>query len=187
MKTWQSILLGIFLGIISTGIIFIISRQPSGEPIHLFPSPSPAPILVYITGAVKNPGVYSLPVSSRVQGLVDQAGGLIEGSDSTALNLAAVLSDGQKIVVPFTKTDIPETSAGAVSTAVPTQVSYPININTATQEELDLLPGIGASKAGDIVNYRDQKGPFNTIEDIQNVPGIGPGIFLKIKELISVK
>ena len=189
MKTWQSILFGIFLGMIATGTVFIISRQPSGEPIHLAPSPSPSPITVYITGAIMRPGVYSLSTSSRVQDIVNKAGGFIEGSDPAGINLAAALADGQKIVVPFIKTDIAVVNATSPTPPKPdpTHPVYPLNINTASKEDLDLLPGVGASKAEEIVKYRDQKGQFITIEDIQNVPGIGPGIFLKIKDLISVK
>jgi competence protein ComEA len=186
MKTWQSVLLGIFLGMIFTGVVFIVAKQPTGEPIQLLPSATPSPVKVYITGAILHPGVYSLPTSSRVQDLVDQAGGFLDDADPGAVNLAAVIADEQKIVVPYIKL-LESQVITQNGTASPTQVSYPININTATKEDLDVLPGIGASKAEEIVKYRNQKGQFNTIEDIQNVPGIGPGIFLKIKELIMVK
>jgi competence protein ComEA len=117
------------------------------------------------------------------------AGGLSSDADESSINLAALLVDGQKIVVPYNKSEItPVPVAGNNGkTASPTQVVYPININLAPKEELTFLPGIGDLKAEAIVKYREQKGPFNTIEDLQNVTGIGPGIFSKIKELIIVK
>jgi competence protein ComEA len=185
MKTWQSILLGIFLGMGFTGIVLIIAKQPSGEPIQLAPSVTPAPVKAYITGAVQQPGVYSLPFNSRVKELVDSAGGFLIDADQAGINLAAVLIDGQKVVVPFTKMDI---QAGGDKNKILsiTPVANLVNINTASKEELDSLPGIGESKAEDIIKYRDQKGLYKTIEDIQNVPGIGPSIFSKIKELITI-
>ena len=183
MKTWQSILLGVFLGIIFTGIIVIIANQPRGEPIQLSPSASPSPAKVYITGAINLPGVYSLSASSRVQELVDLAGGFTTDADKSGVNLAAVVMDGQKIVVPYIKSETPSNN---IKTPATTQAAFPININTASKEELDALPGIGSLKAEDIVKYREQKGLFNTIDDIQNVPGIGSGIFSKIKDLITV-
>ena len=187
MKTWQSVLLGIFFGMIFTGIVFIIAKQPSGNPIQLSPLATPMPIKVFIAGAVKQPGGYSLPLSSRVQDLVDLAGGFQAVADPNAVNLAAMLADGQKIVVPYINSETETPVNQKYSTPSPTQVIFPININTATKEDFDALPGIGALKADDIVKYREQKGQFTTIEDIQNVPGVGPGIFLKIKELITVK
>ena len=185
MKIWQSVLLGIILGIAATSAILIIAAQPKGEPIFLSPPATPSPMKIYITGSVTHPGVYSMPVTSRVEELVQMAGGFTSDADETSVNLAALLIDGQKIVVPFKQTEsltgMPNNTPG------PTQVAYPININTASTSELTILPGIGDLKAQSIIKYREQNGPFKSIEDLQNVSGIGAGIFSKLKGLIIVK
>ena len=196
MNDWQKILLGAFLAIIATGVIYLIAIPPRGHPIELLPPPTPAPLVVHIAGAVVKPGVYSLPSGSRVQDVVQAAGGLLDNADSQGINLAAPLRDGEQVSIarlgdaaPTMAAPLPPNrSAGSmeIDKTAPA-IAYPINLNTATLEELDALPGIGASKAQAILNYRQKNGPFRRIEDIQKVTGIGPGIFAQIKTLIAVE
>ena len=152
-----------------------------------------AEIVIYITGAVKNKGVYGLEEGSRITDAIDKAGGLTEEADIDTINLAYLLEDGMKIKIPTKK----ETEQNKSNTEITTKESgieeaktnnnKKININTATQEELDSLDGIGASTANKIIEYRNENGKFKTIEDIKNVSGIGESKFKNIKDHITVK
>lgn len=141
-------------------------------------------VLVHVTGAVANPGVYDLPAASRVVEAVTMARPLPE-ADMDALNLAAPLIDGQQVVVPVEgePAAVPLIAAPAPGSG---GAAERVNINTANQQELESLPGIGPALAQRIVDYRMQHGPFRAVEDIQNVSGIGPARFEQIKDLITV-
>ncbi len=136
-------------------------------------------IFVYICGAVNSPGVYELPAGSRGDLALERAGGFKDDADREYVNLAAILFDGQRIYFPYEyEVEIMDTeSAGS---------AYPVNINTAKEEELCKVPGIGPSKAEAIVAYRIKYGAFQCTEDIMNVAGIGESTYSKIKEYISV-
>jgi competence protein ComEA len=194
MKTWQSLLLGILLGLLISGAILLIIAPPRGRPIELSALPTPAPLVVYITGSIIHPGVYSLPRLSRVSNAIQAAGGFQSDADQSAVNLAAKLIDGQKIVVPKIITPAPviegttpkvEQPSPPSSIATPS-IDNPLNLNTATPEQLDLLPGIGPTRAADIVAYRTQHGSFKTIDEIMQISGIGQTTFDHIKTLIYV-
>lgn len=153
---------------------------PSATPL---PTPTPSPMQVYISGAVAHPDVYTLPPGAIVRDAVDAAGGLTAEADRDRINLAQRLSDGEHVHIPRigeAPTPIPQANEG---TSAP---SGPININTATQAELETLPGIGPALAQRIIDYREEHGPFTSIEQIQNVSGIGPAKFEAIKDLITV-
>jgi competence protein ComEA len=194
MKTWQSILLGILMGLLISGAILVIIAPPRGKPIELSALPTPAPLVVYITGAVVHPGVYSLPRLSRVSNAISAAGGLLPDADQSAVNLAAKLVDGQKIVVAKINTPAkavegnpPQVEQSSSQPGISTpSADNPLNLNTASQEQLDLLPGIGPTRAADIVAYRTQHGSFKTIDEIMQITGIGQAIFDQIKTLIYV-
>lgn len=196
MKTWQEILLGVFLGLIAAALILLIASPPRGEPVILSPIPTQSMIMVHVSGAVKKPGVVSIPRQSRVFNAVEAAGGFTEDAAIDSVNLALKVNDGEKINIP-TIGDIAtrEALAGIVTALPPSKnkgvviptLNYPINLNSGTLEELQNLPNIGPAKAAEIIKYRNEYGPFKKIEDIQNVPGIGPSIFEKIKDLISVE
>ena len=136
--------------------------------------------------AVPRPGLYEFPEGARVQDAIDAAGGLLAEANVDALNLAALLEDGQQLNIPYQSgaptngTPPPEIPA----TEAPTLVDL-VNINTATLEELNALPGIGPTTAQKIIDYRDENGAFSTIEDIMNVSGIGPATFEEIRNLIT--
>lgn len=194
MKTGWGILFGVVGGLLGAGLLLLATRPPRGKEVLLAPAPTPLPLEVQVEGAVAHPGVLQLPAGARLGEALEAAGGLLPQADTRALNLATLLQDGDKIVVPL----LPPTPAptltrlpGATSAPEETNPSPPaanglININTATLEELDALPGIGPAIAQRIIDYRTQNGPFASIEDIQNVAGIGPSTFQKIKDRISV-
>ncbi len=187
MKTWQQVLLGFLLGMLAAGIIWLTAASPRGTPIELAPPPTPAPLIVHISGAVKKPGVYSLPRESRVQDAVALAGGLLEQADAEIINLAARLSDGDKIHIPAQGEDLTRfMAANPALNSAESGTSAPINLNTATLNQLDALPGIGPAKAADILAYRQQNGPFQSIEDLLKVPGIGATILEGIRDQIFV-
>ncbi len=199
MKNILYVLIGLMAGFVLAAILLVVTRLPGGQPVTLEPAPTQAPIVIQIIGEVVKPGVYTLPDGSRVQDAVDAAGGLLADADSNSVNLAARLEDGQQINIPSQSGSMSErrsstvplaTSAPftVVSTLTPTAVSSAslININTATLQQLDALPRIGPVTAQSIVTYRQQHGPFQHIEDIMNVPGIGPVTFDNIQNLITV-
>ena len=188
MKTRWAVAFGVLCGFLLGGLLFLVTSQPRGQAIPLIPAPSPIPLTIYITGAVAQPGLYSLPPSCRVSDAIHAAGGFLPDADSTSLNLAAPLKDGQHIRVPQINTNTPPEGEAvtqpAANRAIP---EFPINLNTANQVELESLPEIGPALALAIIQYRDENGPFETVEEIQKVPGIGPAIYAAIKELITVE
>jgi competence protein ComEA len=168
------------------------SGAPAGEAAA---ATKAATIQVHVAGAVQRPGVYELPAGARVNEAVSLAG-LLPEANPNALNLAAPLNDGQQLIVPRQGEEAapvnggnPPGSATAGGGVQPgaTRTGGKININTATLAELDTLPGIGPTLAQRILDYRAQKGPFRTIEDLQNVAGIGPKKFADLKDWITVR
>ncbi|NPV76764.1 MAG: hypothetical protein HPY59_10375 [Anaerolineae bacterium] len=188
MKKFQEVILGGLVVILAAALIHWLARPERGVPLEVLPPPTPGPMMVYITGEVSHPGVYPLPQGSRVNDAVIAAGGLTEKANSIAINLAEKLRDGQKIVIP-TKGIITagETGGDQIQVENFSESAILINLNTATQFELEKLPGIGSEKASQIIDYREEKGPFIKIEDVLKVPGIGDQIFEQIKPFIVVE
>lgn len=144
---------------------------------------APEALVVHVDGAVAVPGVYELGAGARVNDAVLAAGGLVEGADTSSLNLAAPLADGEKVHVPREG----ETLAPGVSDeAADDATTGPINLNAATAEELDALPGVGEATARAIVEDREANGPFTTPEDLMRVSGIGEKKFERIRGLVCV-
>ena len=142
-------------------------------------------IMVYICGAVKNPGVYTVDVDCRLCDVVDAAGGLLPDADEKSLNLAEIVWDGEQIIVPTKE----ETAAGISYSSFDITEGpedQKVNINTADAPVLMTLKGIGESKAADIISYREKYGKFQTIEDIMKVTGIKTSLFEKIRDDITV-
>lgn len=151
-------------------------------------------VIVHITGAVKTPGIVKLPEGARIEDAIDKAGGLTEDADISDVNLAYVLEDGIKIKIPTISEEkneeiiINSIGEGIVEKEISNNSENKIiNINKANETDLQTLPGIGASLAGRIVEYRNSNGKFNEIEDIKNVSGIGDSKYENIKNLICVK
>lgn len=150
-----------------------------------FQSSTDSTIVVYICGAVKESKVITLKENSRICDAIDAVGGLTNEADLTNINLAYILEDGEKIYIPKNGEEIKNNE---ISSYLESNTSTnKININKATQTELETIPGIGPSTALKIINYRKENGKFLKIEDIKNVSGIGDAKFEKIKDYISIK
>ena len=166
-------------------------------------TPVPLDIAVYVTGEVVNPGVYTVAPGQRLTDVVNLAGGATENADLDRINLAAYVSDAAHYRIPA----IGETSDGAANTAggdaaaiagigddgagtandgAAPACAVPVNINTATAECLETLPGIGSARAQAIVAHREQAGPFVTTDGITAVSGIGDGIYGRVADMITV-
>jgi len=200
MKQVVYVLIGLLVGFILAGALFLVARLPDGKPIALEPSPTKVSIQVQVLGGVVHPGVYSLPEGSRVQDAIAAAGGLLADIDPNSINLVAKLQDGQQLNlpggtagtsgndsnVPYTILQTSESPFTVISTPGGSSTTSLININTATLSDLETLPGIGPTTAQKIIDYRTQHGPFSSITDIMNVAGIGPATMDRIQGLITV-
>ncbi len=185
LKRMALMLAGILMGLFSAAIFSLVSSEPRGHAVNLLHPPTPGPIQVHVCGAVNQPGVYALPPGSIVQQAIDAAGGFTSESVPSALNLATVLEDGQKVHVPEQEDHTVSIPSSADPSIDPSPGEL-ININTASASELDLLPGIGPALANNIIEHRQNYGPFTCIEDIINVSGIGPSKFTELRDLITV-
>jgi len=184
------------LALAASGAVYLAGRRPASRPIEVIPPPSPTfsptvtPITlwVHVTGAVLHADVYALPEGSRVKQAIEAAGGAAPDADVDRLNLALVLRDGMQVYVPR-RGEAAGVPAGPASSnqPVPGLSAGPININTATVEELDSLPGIGPAIAQRIVEDRTANGPFKKPEDLKRVRGIGEALFNQIKDRIVVR
>ncbi len=191
MKNALYSLFGVMAGFILAGALLYVSRAPSGTPIVLQPAPTQAPIAVQVIGAVARPGLYKLPEGARVQDALDAAGGILTTANLGALNVAAKIEDGQQLDIPYKDGQGPVDNSAL---ALPGPTATPavdngnpdlVNINTATLEELDALPGIGPATAQKIIDYREQNGDFFTVDDLLNVSGIGATTLDSIRSLIT--
>lgn len=134
-------------------------------------------LVVDVTGAVRDPGVYRMPAGSRVNDAVARAGGAAPGAQLEAINLAARLADGQQVVVP-------EISPGGAA-AGPAGLEGPISLGTATVEQLEEIEGIGPVTAGAIVEFRDEHGGLSSVEQLDQVSGIGPATMDSLRERLQ--
>lgn len=191
------------------GIVLLITRRPSAQPIEILPpptppptatpapTPTPRPLRVDVTGAVRVPGVYTLPADSIVADAIAAAGGGTEDAALDLINKALPLQDGMQVFVPrrgetgpaplllnpASPTASPAQGSTTVTSTGVTGPSKRVNINTATQQELESLPGIGPAMAQRIIEGR----PYSKIEDLLRVKGIGPATFEKLKDHITVE
>ncbi len=139
-------------------------------------------VVVDVAGAVQRGGVYRLPSGSRVTDAVRVAGGLGAAANADAVNLAALLVDGQRVYIPR----VGEPAPVQVPVVVPTSPAGPVDLNTATVDQLDRLPGVGPSTAAAIISHRQQYGPFTSVEDLAAVKGIGPAKVAALRGLVTV-
>jgi competence protein ComEA len=200
MSKWWGVAFGVIGGLLGAGLLYLVTRPVRGEAIQLLPLPTSMPLSVHVSGAVLHPGVYSLTEGCRVGQAVEAAGGALPEADPGPINLAAFVQDGERIWIPFKtlptptgEVSLPGTRSGEIGSPGGEQLldpaeapSGPVNINTASQADLESLPGIGPVIAGRIIAFRQENGPFTRIEEIQDVSGIGLATYEKIKELISV-
>lgn len=140
------------------------------------------PVVVAVVGLVARPGLVTVPTGSRVADAVEAAGGLLPGTDPASVNLAALVTDGEQIAVGVPGVvGSPRTSPGGGAGG-----GGLVDLNSATAQELDALPGIGPVLAQRIVAHRDEQGPFRSVDQLDDVPGIGPTIFAELAELVTV-
>ena len=140
-------------------------------------------ITVDVKGAVKSPGIYDLPVGSRINDAVQKAGGLTDNADSKSINLAQRISDEALVYVP-TKEEA--TSQEAHSNASNTKENKKVNLNKASVEELKQVKGLGAKRAQDIIDHRESNGKFKSVDELKKVSGIGAKTIEKLKEYVTV-
>ncbi len=164
----------------------IVLEEPSKEDNNSEHPKEIAEIVVYLSGEINVPGVYKLKSDSRLHEAVDMAGGLTNKADTVAINLARILQDedhvhipgkGEVVTDPYNPSQNPSSGSN----------SGKININTASQKELESLPGIGPVLASKIIDYRKANGNFKVIEDVKKVSGIAEKRFEAIKDLITVR
>lgn len=196
LLSWSSLRLaaGAAAVVVVAVVGFLLLRSPGGPPpevsMAMAGGPSdpaatttssvPSELVAHAAGAVAAPGVYRLPGGSRVADLVSAAGGALPGADLDQVNLAAPIADGERIYVPV-EGEIVAASAGGAG--VP---SGPLDLNAATAEQLDALPGIGPSTAAAILDERDRRGGFSSVDELLDVRGIGPAKLEQLRELVQV-
>ena len=145
------------------------------EPIRAAPAP---PVVVHVVGAVQQPGLYRLARGKRVADAVARAGGVTAKADLALINLAALVSDGQQVVVPARSPPGAAPAAGKAALG-------PVHLNSATVEQLDALPGVGPVTAQKIVDYREKHGTFSSVRELDAIPGIGPARLEQLTELVA--
>lgn len=150
------------------------------------PTTTQPPLAVYITGAIVKPGLVDVSPSDRIADVIDKAGGVAPGANLATCNLAQKVTDGMMITIPqgSEQGGCGSTSTSGLSTS-PTGNAGLISLNSATQSELEELPGVGPSLAGAIMSYRE-KAPFTSINDLRKVKGIGDKRFNDLKDLVSL-
>ena len=140
-------------------------------------------ITVDVKGAVKTPGIYDLPVGSRINDAVQKAGGLTDNADSKSINLAQKISDEALVYVPTKGEDTSQTTQSNVSNS---KENKKVNLNKASLEELKQVKGLGAKRAQDIIDHRDSNGKFKSVDELKKVSGIGAKTIEKLKEYVTV-
>ena len=174
---------------VTTADVAVAPEQLSEEQPRIF--------VVFVCGAVNRPGVYEVFSGCRLYEVLELAGGFCEGADTAYHNLARPVSDGERIyfltreetaeLTMAEKIDGDGTSAGTVQESQEIRTADAVDLNTATAEQLMTLPGIGQAKAEAIIEYRTKAGPFETIEELMNISGIGESMFEKLKDKIKVR
>lgn len=192
LERYRGYILITLINVILLGVVIVFLRRPPQPELIVtsppptatpLPTPTPPPVQVYVSGAVTHPDVYELPTESIVKDAVEAAGGATSEADLDRINLALPVADGQHVYVPQQGEESPPISPPTESSSTTSgQAKGKININTASQSEIETLPGIGPSRAQGIIEAR----PYESIEDIQQVPGIGEVTFQKLKDLITV-
>jgi len=154
---------------------------PAAPPTESAPATSTV-VVVDVVGAVRRPGLYRLEQGARIADAVSRAGGATAKADLALINLAALLADGEQVVVPRRGTAVP----GVTTSAAPgAPATGPVHLSTATLEQLDSLPGIGPVTAQKILDYRQKHGAFTSVDELDAVPGIGPARLDQLKDLVA--
>jgi competence protein ComEA len=188
----EVVLLGVLAAVVAggAGLWYVRSLprpvQVSAPVAAPSPTPSAATLFVHVAGWVRRPGVYELREGDRVIDAIDLAGGPKRGADLSVLNLAAPLTDGQQVLVarPAPHGVVP--GVAPTTGVTPGAPSGLVNVNTATAEELETLPGIGEVLAATIIQYREEHGPFTSVDQLVDVSGIGEVTLEELRDLVTV-
>ena len=190
-----------FRGYIITSLVWVIilglyvayDRWPRPETI-VIETPSAVPsatvglIVIHVSGAVRNPGVYQLAPDARSQQAIEAAGGLLPDANPDGLNLAEHLADGQQVYVPRIGETPPQPTASPKGTRAATpSAGILVDLNTATVEQLEALPCFGSTLAERIVAYRQANGPFRSLEEIDQIEGVGPACIEKVRNQLIIQ
>jgi competence protein ComEA len=146
---------------------------------------APSVLVVDVAGAVRRPGLYRLSQGSRIADAIARAGGATRHADTALVNLAAPLADGEQVLVPSAVGGAAAAAGAAAAPAGAPSPTAPVDLNTATAEQLDALPGVGPVTAQKIVDYRTQHGPFTSVDDLDAIPGIGPARIADLQGLVT--
>lgn len=181
------------VGILALAVAgWFLLRQPAGPPPEdtmaradrapaITTTTAPTVVVVHAAGAVVHPGVYRVQAGARVVDVIDAAGGPAPDADVNRLNLAALVADGSQVYVPRVGEAAPAPVGGAA-----TAPSGPLDLNTATLEQLDALPGVGPATAKAIITERERRGGFRAVDDLLDVRGIGPAKLDALRDLVTV-
>lgn len=170
-----------------------LPRRPALQVLSPSVSAAPPPIRVHVVGAVRSPGVYQLEADARVDDAVKAAGGPMEAADLVALNLATPLRDGQQVVVPQANPAPIATHASPPPSlpVSPSPVGAPrpdkLDLNSATKQQLEALPGVGPVTAQKILDYRDKNGRFTSIEELRDAKLVNASIYERIKGMVIAR
>jgi competence protein ComEA len=160
------------------------SAVPAVAPVRVAKAAPVREVVVDVVGAVRQPGLYRLREGTRIADAVARAGGATAKAELALVNLAAPLADGEQVVVPAAG---PGGAAGVTAATPPAagaSPAAPLDLNTATAEQLDALPGVGPATAQKILDYRQAHGPFHSVDELDAVPGIGPARIAQLKGLV---
>jgi competence protein ComEA len=164
---------------------YILLLRPSEGDLVIQMDPTAVEVAVEIRGEVRNPGLYRLPEGARVGELIEAAGGLLPGADLSSINLAERLEDQAQIVIPERGNPTTVAVVNASPVSPPISISYRIDINRASQPELESLPGIGPVLAARIIEYRTANGPFSTVDQLTEIEGISASLVEEIRSLVT--
>lgn len=177
-------MVGVVLVVLAAAVV-VVGREPRARIAPPATAATPAAsggVFVHVAGHVRHPGLYELPPGARVADAIEAAGGARKGADVDALNLAQLVIDGVRIeVVGRAARDTGSSMGSATET-----VSGTVSVNTASQQDLETIPGIGPVKAAAILSHRDEIGGFQTLEDLLDVSGIGPATLEAIRPYVSL-
>jgi competence protein ComEA len=182
------------LAVAAGAALFVVRPSSSGPPVEstlprassslsAAPPTTASQLVVQAAGAVAKPGVYTVPGTARVNDLIGAAGGLAANADPDQVELAAPLTDGERVYVPRVgESTLPPTGSSSGSSTG----HGPVDLNRASEADLEALPGIGPALAQAIIDHREQQGPFRSVDDLADVRGIGPAKMEQLRPLVKV-